>query len=278
MANKGYQMSDTGVEYGDKGWHPITGCRHLCPHECWARKRVELSGKALYPNGFEPTYRPERLMAILTKYPKTQSKNEHLALGELMVLANFMGDMFGEWVPHDWIQDCMAHINISNHQALLLTKSPMRLFNFAMEEEGTMPYNAWYGVTVETQADVERLRIVEDCTEKHRHLRWVSFEPLAGAIDPACITDSLDWVVIGACTGENALPFSDKWAVPLVEKCIELEIPVFLKPNIEPMIHLALSNRMREGWKRAGTWQFPKPKGLGLDRRIAEGQIREALL
>ena len=52
-------MNRTKIEWTDYTWNPITGCKHGCWY-CYAKKLTQRF-KKVFPNGFEPTFYPERL-------------------------------------------------------------------------------------------------------------------------------------------------------------------------------------------------------------------------
>ena len=88
-----------------------------------------------YPNGFEPTFHPERLLdPVNTKLPDKASNGKH------NVLVCSMGDLFGDWVPQDWIDQVIERCKKSPEWTyIFLAKSPKRLIGI------NWPENAWVG-------------------------------------------------------------------------------------------------------------------------------------
>jgi len=86
----------TGIEWTDYTWNPITGCLHGCPY-CYAKKITKRFPKN-YPNGFNPTFYPERL-----DDPGKVKKPS-------MIFTVSMGDMFGSWVDIAWIEKIIETI------------------------------------------------------------------------------------------------------------------------------------------------------------------------
>jgi len=96
-------MNRTKIEWTDYTWNPVTGCKHGCPY-CYGRK-IAKRFKKLFPNGYEPTFHPERLKEPYNSVPKSfKSRNPNLPEGSAMIFTVSMGDLFGNWVPAEWIE------------------------------------------------------------------------------------------------------------------------------------------------------------------------------
>ena len=204
----------TGIEWTDYTWNPITGCLHGCPY-CYAKKITKRFPKN-YPNGFNPTFYPERL-----DDPGKVKKPS-------MIFTVSMGDMFGSWVDIAWIEKIIETIRVTNrHQFQILTKNPVRatsIFDIIV-----CPDNLWIGTTVEN-ADVTH-RISELPPKDCGGLRFASFEPLLSSI-PDIDLSPLDWIIIGAQTNPLRLP-DNKWVEGLITAARDTGIPVFLKNSIQ---------------------------------------------
>lgn len=145
-------MNKSKIEWCDHTWNPITGCRHNCSY-CYARRmtarfagdvRLNLMAKKdysiepaadnsdnvfvleepmlnetgntlVYPFGFEPTYHKYRM-----DYPEKLKMGNNIFVGA-------MADIFGKWVPDEWIRDVMETcLDNPIHNYLFLTKNPER--------------------------------------------------------------------------------------------------------------------------------------------------------
>jgi len=104
--------------------------------------------------------------------------------------------------------------------------------------EAVLP-NVWVGVTVENQeAADERIPLL---LQTPAAVRWVSMEPLLGAVDLERARDIgetlachgslklLDWVVVGGESGPNARPMHPDWARSLRDQCAKAAVPFFFK-------------------------------------------------
>jgi protein gp37 len=219
----------TGISWARWSWNPITGCLHGCGY-CYARE-IALSARfrPRYPAGFTPLFHPERLTAPRhTTIPAAHRDDPAWA----RVFAGSMADMYGRWVPDEWIGQVHAAMAASPHwQYILLTKFPARYTRLAL------PPAAWAGTSVDEQ---KRVRIAEDA---FRHIsgvavKWLSLEPLR---EPLRFTDlsMFDWVVIGAQTATSqpggtvpafAPPFD--WVARIVAQAREAGCRIHLKPNL----------------------------------------------
>lgn len=140
----------TKIDWADSTWNPVTGCRHSCEY-CYARKIAERFGGVYYedelPNRWGE-YECERLHADgdlhELDYPLKNYGNNKIApypfefdptfyrykLDEPQrwkksrtIFVCSMADLFGEWVPDEWIAEVfMACEAAPQHRYLFLTK------------------------------------------------------------------------------------------------------------------------------------------------------------
>src|SRR5262249_40378111 len=97
--------------------------------------------------GFAPTFHPDRLACPQNVKVPEQAKTDTAFKN---IFANSMSDLFGKWVPVEWIEATieMARRN-PQWNFLTLTKFPLRAAEFEF------PDNWWMGTTVDAQARVE---------------------------------------------------------------------------------------------------------------------------
>lgn len=120
-----------------KTWNPVTGCRYNCIY-CWARQLAltKLRNSPRYRHGFKPRLNPEEF-------------RRRFKPGEVVFVSD-MGDLWGEWIPSEWIRRVLDHISkFPNTWFLFLTKNPDRYHEFIDE----MPENSILGATIETNRD-----------------------------------------------------------------------------------------------------------------------------
>jgi protein gp37 len=114
-------------------WNPVIGCLHKCAY-CWARDyaEVKLCQTEKYMDGFMPKFFKHEL--------SKRYKNK-------FVFAVDMGDLFGQWVPKDWIEAVLTSVYRNpTSQYLFLTKNPGRYYEFM----DSFPRNVVLGTTIES--------------------------------------------------------------------------------------------------------------------------------
>ena len=119
-----------------KTWNPITGCLHYCKY-CWARNFAEtrLKFTEKYKKGF---------------VPQIHEKEFKRGFNGGFVFVSDMGDLFGDWVPREWILKVIEHIKkFPDTNFLFLTKNPKRYHEFI----DYFPENTILGATIETNRD-----------------------------------------------------------------------------------------------------------------------------
>ena len=220
------EQKDLEIGWAMYSWNPVTGCRHTCSY-CYARSLAEAVGmKRTYPVGFTPLFHHERLDAPHnTKVPAKAAENP--AFGRVFVCS--MADLFGSWVPQEWIDQVVAS-TVANPQweYLFLTKYPQRY------DRLNLPSSGWMGASIDSQ------RVVEPTLEALRAIKgvkhkWLSMEPLLEPIDISSF-EGIDWVVIGAQSankGQNeAFAPQFDWVMDLVIKARRDGAKVWLKHNL----------------------------------------------
>lgn len=224
-----FNPTNKNVDWAKWTWNPVTGCHHGCSF-CYAREIANNERMAQsYPFAFEPAFHEYRLDAPKnTSIPNSNDPRD----GRVFVCS--MADLFGKWVPDEWIQkvfqSCLAS---PKWEYLFLTKWPARYAKMPLISR------AWYGSSVIQQSDVERVERCMLAFDAPDCVKWISLEPM---LEPIRFND-LSWadlVVIGSQTSTNQpegyvpefAPEFD-WIVDVINQCREFGVPYYLKPNLE---------------------------------------------
>lgn len=258
----------------DSTFNPITGCLHGCQH-CYARGIVnrfggysEDIGQTKYGDPYIVTYRngnkinhvlEEPLMITrgeeydwcVAPYPFMFDPTFHRYLlnrpskmkKPRTIFVGSMTDMFGEWVPEDWLRQVFnACAAAPQHRYIFLTKDPENMkrvtgtrwwcdFQNSLGFEHEKPY---YGTSVACGDDLNRVPCLPRAVN-----RFVSIEPLLSALPWDLLTYALKsafvkWVIIGAETGNRKGKIIPKreWVENIVNVCREQGIPIFMKESL----------------------------------------------
>ena len=270
-------MYKTKIDWCDSTWNPVTGCFHDCEY-CYARKIANrfalpyapslgdpgMEGAAkwdsdegmdtmlelekpykrdgrtcMYPMGFYPTFHRYRL-----DVPKRWSEPR-------TIFVCSMADLFGEWVPDEWIDDVIRATQKAYwHRYLFLTKNPERYDHWLSRfEENKIPglgavQGYWFGASASNNEELERAN--------RSQAIWLSVEPIREHIYTDedqfmefCPTPGGEvegkrwmWVVIGAETGnsKNKVTPKKEWIDEIAQVCAEYRTPVFMKESLREIM------------------------------------------
>ena len=231
------ETTGDGISWAGWSWNPVTGCLHGCDY-CYARD-IATSNRfaSAYPAGFTPLFHHERLEAPAnTIIPRKilDSGDPKLIEEYKRVFVCSMADLYGRWVPDEWIEKVHASMLRSPHwQYILLTKFPSRYVGLEL------PDGAWVGTSVDEQ---KRVRIAQDAFGKlpqdKKIIKWLSLEPLREPLEFDDLS-MFDWVVIGAQTSSTqpdgfhpAFAPEFDWVVDIYQKAREGGCKVHFKPNL----------------------------------------------
>jgi protein gp37 len=135
-----------------------------------------------------------------------------------------MGELFDSKISDLEINAVLAQIQLlPRHTFQILTKQIRRASSFQF------PPNVWLGITLDclytNEEDLDVLR------KTNARIKFVSFEPLFGEFGGSL--EGINWVIIGSLTGIKAKQPPPFAVAGILIKCNRLEIPVFLKNNLE---------------------------------------------
>lgn len=225
------KQDSTSIEWAQWSWNPITGCKHDCPY-CYARDIA----KRFYKQGFEPSIYPSRFNAPKNTNVPKQAETDTAYKN---IFAGSMADIFGRWVPDEWIRRVIGvAVDCPQWNFLFLTKFPQRVHEFEID----LPKNAWMGTTVDCQ---DRVANAEKAFAKMSGgTRWLSVEPMLTPLRFERL-DLFDWVVIGGASKSTQTeawvpPFD--WVADLHKQARDAGCKIYHKDNL----HMGDEIRLRE--------------------------------
>jgi protein gp37 len=201
------------IEWTDYTWSPVTGCKHGCSY-CYADKIAQ----RIYKEKFEPTFRSQRL-----------EEPGHLKVPSKIFVSD-MGDLWGEWIPDEWILKVWLECVTLPHTFQFLTKNPARYR--AWVERSHYAHNLWWGATWDgTRLTADNVEIMRRLPVPREEVKFISFEPLLAPFEGSL--GGLDWIIIGELTGKTHTIDEKReilgWAQDLFHQARDLKIPVFFK-------------------------------------------------
>lgn len=270
-------MRQTKIDWCDSTWNPVTGCFHDCEY-CYARRIANRFGlpyaptlgdpgmegaakwdsdegmdtmlelekpyerdgrKQPYPMGFNPTFHRYKL-----------DEPQHWTKPRTVFVCS-MADLFGEWVPDEWITDVFRAVQAAPwHRYLFLTKNPARYARlpkecFAGEAE------IWLGTSITTSKDTKKLDELMESWETGA--QWfVSVEPILEDMDDYLVTALSyvpQWVIVGAESGnrEGKVTPRREWIERIAQECGEYGTPLFMKESLRGI--------MGDGFRQEWPWK-----------------------
>lgn len=226
-------MNKTKIETFDYTWNPVTGCLNACPY-CYAQAIHD----RFHGGDFKPKFHEERL--------KEPFKKNNLYRSNIFVCS--MADLFGEWVPKEWILKVMDVVSKDRYNDyFFLTKNPKRYGDFFKYS------NCYFGFSASDQKTYNQRssESIESCVE----IDFISFEPIQGKIDIYDSGYNFKWAIIGQETGgrKEAIKVKAEWVMNLIDQCSSEGIKVWLKENIIKSFvpEHRLQEHIIEDWKKA---------------------------
>jgi protein gp37 len=161
-----------------------------------------------------------------------------------------MADLFGKWVPQEWIDAVMSSVRSAPQwNFLFLTKFPQRLADI------DWPSNAWVGTSVD---EGHRVKIAEKyMANVNAPVRWLSLEPLRERLTFEHMA-IFDWVVIGGqskSTGAPAFQPQWEWVEHLMAQAQNAGCQLYFKPNLD------IPEYIKDGFEVPKDYPTPMPVG-----------------
>lgn len=244
----------TKIDWADATWNPVTGCLHGCEY-CYARSianrfkggdtvDIEDAGPAEQATVYEPIIRTDKKgIQRIAPYPYGFTPTlHHYKLDEPQhwkkprtIFVCSMADLFGEWVPDEWIRAVFDACSAApQHRYLFLTKNPNRYNDLA--RKGMLPQQHWYGYTATNQRMLWTFHHADECLVEHL---FVSIEPILAPMHPGfCSHVPADWVIIGAETGNRkGMVYPQRgWIADILMECEYSGRPIFMKESIRELM------------------------------------------
>jgi protein gp37 len=215
---------DRSIGWADWTWNPVTGCLNGCFY-CYGRRIAQrFAGTPAFPNGFAPTWHPERVLE-----PMRLKKASRIFLGS-------MTDMFGVWVTAEQMLSVLATVSLcEQHTFYILTKRPERVLPVLGELcIGPERFrNLWLGATVDTWSAAESTGQSMSVVRSAGWRTFVSVEPLLERILPDWL-DWAEWFIVGALTGPGSKAHRPErdWVTRLVDYCAARRTPIYVKRSL----------------------------------------------
>lgn len=252
-------MQQTRIEWCDISWNPVTGCLYNCEY-CYAKPLVRRF-PGHFKNGYDPVLHEDRLQEIFNSTG--------------IIFAGSFCDLFGTWVPEQWIARVVAHAHACVAAVVFLTKNPARYIELL---DGSTYFGPainfgerhWLGATLDKGFN-GRAPDVEERINAMKRLnyprKWISVEPFAPGQEEFYKRELKDinvqWAVLGFRTGMRFK--HDKGELSsargVVDTLQSQGIPVFVKNSI-----VEAGNKIGIN---PGSWPRNFPSGMALTSKSA---------
>jgi protein gp37 len=220
----------TKIEWADYTINPVVGCTPTSAgcRNCYAERmfpRLKGMGTRLYSkmeSFADIKWDTEILINELMKL----AKKKHERRPRIFLCS--MSDLFHEKVPDTVIISILAICSgYPQFEFMILTKRYERLVEFG-DSGIKIPNNVRIGISISTNDDLLSAHALD-----YRFQIFVSFEPLLEEMSEyeldLIIFADVNWVIVGAETGPGHRPFDEEWALRILDKAREFDIPFFFK-------------------------------------------------
>lgn len=208
-------MNTTKIEWCDYTLNPIVGCPHKC-NFCYARKQAK---RQQHRCDLCYQFVPHAHLERLNHLKPTQKPAR--------IFMDSMADWNGQGVEDEWIIKIIEKMKgCSQHTFQILSKRPDGYIKFGY------PKNAWIGTSISTTGDCHRVHTLANL--KNSNIKFVSIEPLHEKIDFWFSKKGIDWLIVGAETGNRKEKIKPEmeWVTSIIENARAEGIPLFLKGNL----------------------------------------------
>jgi protein gp37 len=223
-------MAASEIEWTESTWNPVAGCAIVSPGctNCYAMRmaaRLQAMGMEKYEgttrkSGGRPVWSgrinlAESALEAPMDWPRPQR-----------IFVNSMSDLFHEAVPKSFVRrvwQVMERAHWHNYQ--ILTKRPERMRELLAAGDIEVLPNVWLGTSVESADYASR---IDELRATPAAVRFVSFEPLLGAMGQIDLTD-IHWAIVGGESGPRARAMDQAWVDEIHRACRIQKVAFFFK-------------------------------------------------
>jgi protein gp37 len=223
-------MAETQIEWTDATWNPVAGCSIIsagCTN-CYAMemaKRLEAMHMEKYTGLTRQSGKRTIWSGIVREDPSALSI-PHRWRKSRKIFVNSMSDLFHDQVSDAFILEVWRVMRETpHHNYQILTKRPERMAEIVSTHIKDVLPNVWLGTSVE---DAEVVSRIDHLRTVPAAIRFLSFEPLIGAVGPVDLSD-IHWAIVGGESGRSARPIREDWIDEIHEQCLEYETAFFFK-------------------------------------------------
>jgi protein gp37 len=213
-------MAETQIEWTDATWNPVAGCSVItagCTN-CYAMQmahRLEAMGLEKY-KGLTRKSGKRAIWRGTVREDRTALEVPYAWRKPRKIFVNSMSDLFHEGVSEAFIVDVWRVMRETpQHNYQILTKRPDRMAEVVARAIPEVLPNVWLGTSVEDAAVVGR---IDHLRLAPAAIRFISFEPLIGAVGEVDLTD-IQWAIVGGESGANARPIRERWIDEIHSQC-----------------------------------------------------------
>lgn len=218
------------MKYWDRAWNPVHGCTPCSEgcDNCLARTQILKRADAEKNLTFDVTINKKQL------YKKFDNSFEFIMICSL-------GDLFHEDINNETIDTVLMNAYLAKSKTFaILTKRSARMLDYFknhfspelfkdMTVDNDFNLNRFiFGVTVENEKCKNRVQDLIDCPAIQN--RFIGLEPLLESVNitPFLSTGMINWVVVGAESGDNHRECNLDWINLAVNDCFDFNVPCFV--------------------------------------------------
>jgi len=223
-------MAETQIEWTDATWNPVAGCsiQSAGCTNCYAMqmaKRLEAMGTPKYVGLTRTSGRRTVWNGVVKEDPNSLDIPLKWRKPR-KIFVNSMSDLFHPDVSEKFILDVWEVMRQTpQHHYQILTKRPDRMAQIIGANFPKPLPNVWLGTSVENSEVTHR---IDELREIPAAIRFISFEPLIGAVGDVDLT-GIHWAIVGGESGHAARPIREEWIDDIHAQCLEFDTAFFFK-------------------------------------------------